>query len=250
MAQVYHNVMIRFATINIEGQRHLSEVRAFLTEEKPDIVCLQEACNDDIPELARLLGAQAEFITLGKSPEHSTQNWEVDGTWGIAILSTFPVQSSMHAFYKGDASEVPDLVKGNPNAVRRAILVQELDTPEGVLKVATTHFTWTPDGGTTPEQQRDFAQLSSILENTQPDILCGDFNAARGKNPVFDELAQRYQDNIPSHITTTIDPVLHRAKNLQLVVDGIFSGPRVRVENVQVHTGVSDHCAVTAELSL
>ena len=240
--------MLRFATINIEGHRHLSQVRAFVQDLQPQIVCLQEANDRDVAELAKLFNAQSCYVPLGKSPEEIPSGFEVNGSWGLAILSTFPVHSITHQFYKG-TGETPTLTKGQPNVVDRALLMNEIETPEGLLKIATTHFTWTPDGTTTDEQQRDFAALSSLLEKLQPDLICGDFNAARGMNPVFDTLAERYKDNIPPSVTTTIDQQLHKVKGLQLVVDGVFTTPKVEASNVTVHSGVSDHCAVSATLS-
>ncbi|HEY5810705.1 MAG TPA: endonuclease/exonuclease/phosphatase family protein, partial [Povalibacter sp.] len=80
-------------------------------------------------------------------------------------------------------------------------------------------------------------------------VLCGDFNAPRGR-PLFslftDELG--LTDHLPPTVTTTIDPQLHRAGALQLVVDTIFSTPHYQVEDVQVLEGISDHKGILATL--
>jgi endonuclease/exonuclease/phosphatase family metal-dependent hydrolase len=79
-------------------------------------------------------------------------------------------------------------------------------------------------------------------------ILCGDFNAPRGRE-IFSRLAKRWHDNVPLHYVTSIDPKLHRAGPLQLMVDGVFSTTDYRVRNVVLHQGVSDHCAITADIA-
>jgi endonuclease/exonuclease/phosphatase family metal-dependent hydrolase len=78
-------------------------------------------------------------------------------------------------------------------------------------------------------------------------VLCGDFNAPRGKE-IFSRLAAHWTDHVPLAHTTSLDPVLHRAGALQLMVDGIFSTPDYDVSGVRLHQGVSDHCAITARI--
>jgi hypothetical protein len=48
---------------------------------------------------------------------------------------------------------------------------------------------------------------------------------------------------------TSIDPKLHRAGALQLMVDGLFTTPGYEASDVMLHTGVSDHCAITARIA-
>ena len=79
-------------------------------------------------------------------------------------------------------------------------------------------------------------------------VLTGDFNAPRG-GTIFDLLARTWQDCIPQDVTTSIDPVLHRAGALTLMVDGLFTTPHYHATEVQLHTGLSDHQAITASIS-
>ena len=76
-------------------------------------------------------------------------------------------------------------------------------------------------------------------------LLGGDFNAPRG-GPIFARLARHWTDCIPADVTTSIDPELHRAGALELMVDGMFASPGVRVDSVRMHTGLSDHQGITA----
>jgi endonuclease/exonuclease/phosphatase family metal-dependent hydrolase len=82
--------------------------------------------------------------------------------------------------------------------------------------------------------------------DTLPDmVLCGDFNAPRGK-AVWGMLAKEFMDNIPSDETTTLDLVLHRAAPLHYVVDGMFTKGRFSARDVSVISGASDHKLITA----
>jgi hypothetical protein len=62
---------------------------------------------------------------------------------------------------------------------------------------------------------------------------------------LFAILARHLKDKIPAHYATSIDPNLHGAGPLQMMTDAMFSTPRYAVWDVELHSGVSDHCAVT-----
>lgn len=62
-------------------------------------------------------------------------------------------------------------------------------------------------------------------------------------------LAKNYTDNIPPHITNTLDSMFHRVPSLIRLVDGIFSTPEYNVQNVTVRSGISDHCAIVGEIT-
>ncbi len=57
-----------------------------------------------------------------------------------------------------------------------------------------------------------------------------------------------YTDNIPSCYTTSIDPHLHRAGALDLLVDVLFTTPKYRASDVRLVSGLSDHMAVAGNI--
>jgi endonuclease/exonuclease/phosphatase family metal-dependent hydrolase len=242
--------MIRFATINIEGHRHLERLIPFLQAQKIQIACLQEVFEDDITTLKEALKGELVYAPMGVMTQFLPDGKSFTGKWGVAILSTFPLKSHDSATYVGSDQNLPEFIQGEPNSLNRVFLHACIDVKGLELKVSTTHFTWTPDGNPTPEQWENYASLKPVLAEHQPDIFCGDLNSARGTNGVFDDLAKTWQDNIPAEATTSIDGELHKAGHLQLMVDALFTGPKVLVQNTKLHTGVSDHQAVTANLAL
>ena len=66
---------------------------------------------------------------------------------------------------------------------------------------------------------------------------------------MFARIAKKYKDNIPPHYVTSLDRKLHRAGHLELMVDGLFSTSEYLLDHVELRSGVSDHCAIIAELS-
>jgi endonuclease/exonuclease/phosphatase family metal-dependent hydrolase len=238
---------MRVASINIEGDLHLDLVTNWLARYQPVVVALQEVFQTDIP---RLQGNQYPFAFYAPTVTITHPNqYRVSprGIMGNLILSQTPMAVSRH-YYVGSPDTIPELVDGFPNSPNRVVQQATWLWEEDTYTIANTHFTWSTGGQTSDEQRRTLAALLGAVADWPPHILVGDFNAPRGRE-IWTELTQHYTDNIPSDITTTIDGNLHRAGPLPIVVDGIFSQPEYQVGPVTVMTGVSDHCAVLAEIA-
>jgi len=232
---------ISLLSLNIEEDKHLDRILPFLSEQRFDIVCLQEVLQKDLSQLAAAAQAQAFFVPLADLNP---------GKWGIALLvrQGVEVSATHQQYYKGDKFAplaARNSLQLQPNSISRAVLSAMVKKDNQSFTVTTTHFTWADKGGTNLEQKQDFPQLLRSLDEIGETILCGDFNAPRGLE-IFTALAKKYTDNIPAQITTTLDQDLHRKKGLQLVVDGLFSSPSYQVTNVQVTSGISDHCGISA----
>ncbi len=236
---------MKLATLNLEGTKHLPDQLTWIEREKPDVLCVQECFRVSLPEFAKLGYFAQQFVPLLHISQENPFRAQTLGDWGIAVLSRWPIRLIEVKAYRGQLGQLSELVE--PNSPLRAVLVVEVENEEQIFRVAVVHHTRTPDGDITPEQRRDTLALLKILEPYPSLILCGDFNAARGKE-AWSMLEAKYRDNVPPEVKSTIDGTLHYAGDLQLVVDGIFSTPDYRVENVRVHTGVSDHCGLTAEI--
>jgi len=170
---------------------------------------------------------------------------------GIAIFSRLPLVRSSSQYYRGSPASVPSMDPVDAatyNNKNQMVAFCEIAKEETVFNIATTHFTWTPDGEPTDIQRSDMQAMLKILEFAGEFVLCGDFNVPRG-GELFGMLAGRYKDNVPSHYTTSIDGNLHRLGQLNRMVDGIFSTPAYTVSGVEMISGVSDHCALVATIS-
>lgn len=239
---------LKLVNLNIEGDKHLSQVSDFLKNENPDIVCLQEILSKDVEYFKNLMQMDGTFAPTTAIKRENKLQITPGTEWGIMVLTNLkPVTYSTY-YYAGSKDALPEFKDDYHNSDCRALIIMSYETEGKKYQVANTHFTWSQGGTTSDMQRQHFKKLLDIISPFDNFILCGDFNAPRGLE-IWDELAKRYRDNIPQNITTTIDQNLHRAQGIQLVVDGIFSSPSFKVEDVQVKDGLSDHMAIVATIS-
>ena len=242
---------IKLTSVNIELAEHLDLVRAFLEKEKPDIVCLQEVCEADLKELAKKLEMEAVFaqMSLIGKVEYTKPPF---APYGVGILSRLPIQSVQRPYYRGDEEtakrrEFQGLSRDDPHP----LLCASIKKGNQSFAVGTTHFTWTQNGEPDDLQRNDLASLLRTLEKFPEIVLCGDFNAPRGRE-TFDTLARYYKDNIPNQYTTSIDANLHKdgeqVRGKSLMGDGFFTTSQYECTNVRLQDGVSDHMAIVAEI--
>lgn len=230
---------LKLVSINIEGQKHLELVKQFLTKENADIVCLMEVCKDDILDLA---SKNFPFVIFAPNDVFVDSGKEV----GVGMLSKYPIYEV--AKYGCEENQdkytkLPGMGTHMPLLLFSKIMVENEE-----FRIGAIHFSWTKDGKENERQVQRLKKLLTFLKDKDEFVLCGDFNIPR-KYKLYYALAEKYKDNIPEKIKTTIDPVLHRANfvqkgKLQLVVDYVWSTPKYRVSEVRVEQGVSDHCGV------
>lgn len=239
--------MIKIVSLNIELDRHFDLVLPFLQKQEADVLLLQEVLEKDLEKISQFLKMQPVFTPLCKLA------WEEFGgstpALGIASFSQLKVMSTAISYYSGSREVLPVLPHGQAHKMSRAFIKTVVEKNGEQFCLVNTHFTWTPDGMPNARQRREFRRMLDLLLATPELILCGDFNASRGRE-IFDQIAKVYKDNIPQNITTTIDQNLHRRKNLQLVVDGLFTTKGYEVRDVEIVDGVSDHCAIVAHVTI
>lgn len=164
-------------------------------------------------------------------------------TLGIATFSKFKIIESSFMLYRGSSKTIPVIYRTEPEKMNRGILKTFVQKDSQTFCLVNNYFTWSPEGNPNLAQRADLKKLLKLLSQIPGFVMCGDFNAPRGRE-IFDKLAKVYKDNIPKDVTTTIDKNFHYAGDLQLVVDGLFTTKGYRVKGVKVINGVSDHCAI------
>lgn len=232
---------LKIISLNIETDRHFDRIIPFLKQHRPDVILLQEVLFKDIPKLEDELEMKSVFAIMKVLVRKEDQQ-----PLGIATFSSLPM-INYSTYYRGDGAHPPIVSEADPTNTTQVILVTEVVKNKKSYCLVNTHFTWTPDGQPNNLQHHDLQALFKHLSPISDFILCGDFNAPRGRI-IFDKIASKYKDNIPTYITTTIDKNLHRAGDLQLVVDGLFSTPKYRVESVELFDNLSDHYAISAKI--
>lgn len=235
--------VLKIVSLNTEQDRHFERIIPFLKEHKPDVVLLQEVLNTDISFFEENLNMKSLF-----SPSNYLVRKDRLPQIGLVTLSALPM-TNYSAYYRGREDELPVIIEGDAEKMARSIVVTHVTKNNTSFCLVNVYFTWSPDGKPTEMQYRDQKALLKLLSPLPEFILCGDFNAPRG-TLIFDGFAARYKDNIPPHITTTIDKNLHRAGDLNIVVDGVFTTPAYHVTSIELFDGLSDHWGVVAEVVL
>lgn len=245
---------IRLVSLNVERQKHLDVILPFLRAHRPDVVCFQELVESDVSLFAQVLQCDTPlFVPVTREKELAGESV----VHGNGIFSRFPMTNPRISYYSGNASRVPDSIEGETltyTNANRMVLFCDVEKDGATFRVGTTHFTWTARGEVDDIQRKDMQALLRVLEKEEQFILCGDFNAPRG-GEIFSELSERYKDTIPTHYKTSIDINLHYARNIDpeglatKMVDGLFTTPQYVATDVELVSGVSDHCAVVATVS-
>lgn len=275
-------------SLNIEGQKHFDLVKKLIGERKSDVVLFQEVFQPDLEEFSSQLGYKNSLFSPMYRKPYLVGNTTGFVPMGLGLMTSSAIISSEAHYYVGNGDlPVPDYEKTKIALLPRVLTFTEVEKGGVSFNLANTQFTWTPDGKPTSDQFQNIEKVIDILRlyqlrqktssvnsrmNTSLNtalavrlrgnysdligvefdrdfVLVGDFNAPRG-GPIFDRLAAVYTDWIPHEVRTTIDPVLHRAGDLQIVVDGLFSTSSYRASGVEVLCGVSDHCAISARIEL
>lgn len=233
--------------INIEKDKHHDKVLPFLQREHADVVCMQELYTGDAERYQYELGMQCLFapMTLSSS-RHIAGALHVQG---VAIFSRHPATNFVVRLYAGSTKYIPTYKENDARTYNHVLLSCNVHKDDVSYTIATTHFTWTPEGKPDAFQRKNSKALLAALDEIPEIILCGDFNAPRGRK-IFDQLALKYKDNIPPEVTSTIDPILHRAPHLQYVVDGLFTSSKYVVDGVHAEVGISDHKAIVGMIYL
>ena len=242
---------IKLVSVNIEQAKHLDLVRAFLEKERPDVACLQEVYESDLKELGEYLGMERAFGQMNLMGR-VTQTEPPFFPFGIGMLSLLPMKNVRHSYYRGSREAAEELVfNGSSQDFCHLLLYASIKKGESVFPICSTHFVWAPNGEANEYQRNDLQSLLGILKTIPEIVLCGDFNAPRGKE-IFDTLAKYYKDNIPKHYVTSIDVNLHRdgekMRGKPLMIDGLFTTPSYQCSNVRLQDGISDHIAIVSEI--
>lgn len=244
--------MISLVSLNIERSKHLDLVVPFLKERQPDVVCLQELCERDIPVFSELFGSPPFFTR--ETNQFAEGEHKVEG---VGFFSKLPFVQTRVEYYHGNANMVPESDDGDSdtfNKSNRFVATVDVEKDGTSFRICATHFTWTPDGRPSERQRADLEAMFQLLHEYKQFVLVGDFNAPRG-GEIFGKLNDHYFDNIPAYYKTSLDINFHRAAKKRpqelndRMVDGFFTTADYHASDVQLVFGVSDHAAVVGSVS-
>ncbi|MBP9700680.1 endonuclease/exonuclease/phosphatase family protein [Candidatus Woesebacteria bacterium] len=248
--------VIRIATLNSEGGAHgphLLRIQEFLGYSGIQILAMQEVFRTDgawIKEMIR--GTSHHFLNNFTVASPLSERIPATGPFGVALFARFQAIAWQSIYYTISNHRAAVFEDPQEYPTRRGVLIVDYSLPTGSnVRVATTHFTWSPDGQITQEQQNDWGRLSQVLERTQPDVVMGDFNIPRATQLGI-TLEQTFQSAIPQSVTTTLVPSQHQNPGIpDRVVDYIFipkdSQYQLVPNSVELEP-VADHCAIVCNI--
>lgn len=260
---------LKLLHLNVERDNHLEKIYALIGQTQPDVICLQEAFDSTIDHL------KVDFPYYVSAPRFYIDNGVERYSDGAVVMSRIPISDSRLVRY-GYTDMVP--VFENEDVFycekkRRpiesfdflyALACIEIVINNKPITIATTHFPAIDRASlgrfdNVFEEHYGFNYLlgmrniyGSFIDTMKgisgPVIFTADFNNPRGEY-LYDNLAHELVDHVPSEVSSTIDPQLHKVAGLSLVVDTVMATPDVTLENVELVQGVSDHKAIVAEFS-
>jgi endonuclease/exonuclease/phosphatase family metal-dependent hydrolase len=244
---------MKLVQLNVERNKHSDRVVPFLESQHPDVICLQEVMEDTIHRFAADLGLYVTFARMARLYGFES---DVEGQWlGVGLLTRMEHRVRGIHQYVGPENVSECFTKGthdhndDMNRLARKLIVADCGPPDGApITIATTHFTWSEQGLPSVEQRTHIVRLRHLLKHYEEYILVGDMNIPRGTG-LFNELANGLTDNVPAATMTTLDQELHRKPGLMYVVDHLLTTAGYRAEHVRVVSGVSDHCALVADIT-
>ena len=215
----------------------LEELAAFIKEQNPDVVALQEvdcrtyrerAPKQNGLDFVTELGYHTGMLTAyGKAIPYK------GGYYGVGILSKYPF-ASVERIY------LPKII---PESEQRALLVVDVEYEENqYFTFACTHL----DFSNAEQNQVQVAKLNEILQaKTHPVILAGDFNARPDSKSISEGMNDWKR-------VCKLEPT-SPAKNPRSKIDYVFCYPQDKWESVEAtvyQVQLSDHLPISAVVEL
>lgn len=258
--------------MSLNAGRMLQErTRAFLQdlatdESRPDILCLQ-----DFPFRDMVLLERWPHIAFAPMTNHLINGMRA--VVGIVIASRYLMPSITHHTTWGDGT-LKDLQGINDQNQRHLgaksdTLVEATEDRVAICatvvkdniryNIATTHGMWARNSVTNDVQRKCMKRTRDSLNaeavHRHGLVLAGDMNFGRG-GEIYSMFTNVFRDCVPPEVDNTLDPKHPIVKKGIRVVsdyvmthdDGIFPGV-YDVTDVRLHSGASDHCALSATVS-
>ncbi len=239
---------MKLISLNIELNRHHELVLPFLKKEKADVVCLQELLEDDFEMYKRELGMQGvhRLTSYINDSIHIESKRKREG---IAIFANNIINSG-YIFHVGKVQDIErtfeEYIKDKNILKNRALVWIETKNDKGeIFKFINSHLTITHHGEVTRVQIEDNIKFINNAKSLGEFVFSGDTNAPRGSQ-AFDKISEVFKDNIPYSYKSSLDPNIHRAKGVELMVDCLFTTTGYKASCVELKGGISDHMAVVA----
>jgi endonuclease/exonuclease/phosphatase family metal-dependent hydrolase len=239
----------------------MDNILAFLKQEDPDIISLQEVYNshdESMPRNFRTLDVLNKELTLpysGFSPAFKNTKKEKEAVQGNAVLSRFPISKTTEMFYDEPYKEYFDHEQ-NPKEfpfVPRNLQHCEIQLERLTLNVFNTQGIWGTDGHDNERRLQMGNIIYEEVTKTKNVILAGDFNLfpdTKAMEPIQQELHNVFKNELTTsfNMKRKTDPNTNYATS---VVDMMFVSQNIKVlEHSCPEVDISDHLPLIATLEI
>jgi endonuclease/exonuclease/phosphatase family metal-dependent hydrolase len=243
---------MKLVQVNIEGDAHLPLVQDFIVSERPDVLCVQEIFKQDIPRVSTLPHVTFMPMLLERRADGSLDER------GVVLMSSQEQSNTVVQYYYKPTETLVEQDRTSQETKRKTIQHGVIMTTIAGVRIGTVHHTWTQNGDDPSAYQiQDTEALMKYIQTVEPMILCGDFNIPRGYNSCYEILTSYFEDCVPRTYASSMHIPLHRVRNnpavaaevARYMVDYIFRTPGAApVRDVVMKCGMSDHCALIAQI--
>lgn len=245
---------MRLIQLNAWGGRFINQINAFLKDQNPDIICLQEVYSSQLDTpllpyfncLERIQASVPDFHVFF-SGVHEVTILGVKVTYGNAILSRYPLDNNETFFINGAYRAINSLSEMDSN-IRNAQRAT-VRLPHGSFSLINHHAYWEPNSigsNITVEKMQKIAKI--VQDSPRPLILAGDLQVT-AESPAMKPLQSSLRDLTMEHnLTTTLSSF---SMVTDVACDHICVSDDVNVENFQASdTLVSDHKALILDFKI
>ena len=229
---------------------------AYLKQENPDILALQEVYDGHDPALEKRFRTVEELKKELGYPYHTFQTASIDTRencnipWGNAIFTKFPITHSEAIFFDvpfGENQTGIEYAETAPRNMAHAVVACGGEE----INVFSLHGIWGHDG---EDNARRIAMSNTILEhvcNKKHTVLSGDFNV-REKTRTIEILEEKLVSVFKNELETTRNMrQCNNPKFTHSVIDFIFASRDLSVVSHRCSDAdVSDHVPLAATFEL
>lgn len=240
---------------NIWFKEDPQNIASFISEIKPDIVCLQELTttslvNPDVnvPQIISKALDEANYYFEQAQSWNSKEDTRIQGN---GIFTKFPITKKFSSFLQDPTKNPISFEKEG-----RAYVELELDIHGQTLTIGTAHLSYSDRFMDTEIKQKEIKKLEEILKNRKENfIFTGDLNAPPHSTTV--QTIEKYLKNLgPSfeRKTWTTKPFNKNGfieNGLNWRLDYLFGTNDIRIKNTRIlNTSFSDHLPILAEIEI
>lgn len=221
----------------------------FLRKENPDIIGIQEVCNN---KNFNLLKSELGYSYASFAPALKENLKEGTAEQGNAILSKFPIIAEKTVFY--DLPYDDNFIRpvADFSRVPRNLQQAVLEINGVKFNIFNTQGIWGFDGKDTERRLQMAKTIINGIKDKENVILTGDFNVNQGTKTIANigkHLKEIFKDELVNTFNIKRKP--ERSGYDKAVVDRIFVGKNIKVmEHYCPQVDISDHLPLVCVLEI